>query len=317
MRQAPLETQEIYRLAEDQVKPSVVGIVTYNRAGEVGEKGSGFFLHPWVVASDRHLFLGAGKAEIVMAPDKIYPVRGVVGDDKEAGIILAEVEAPVRVNLLEPVTKPPKKGEYIYAAGFPTGGRFTVTGGTVVGFEGKSILYMDSPIPPGCEGGPAISQQGEVTGIITLEETGEKQRIALGDRLAALEQGPIQTLDQWNLPLYSEVQCKVGESDLRAGNFEKALTEFQQALRLDYHNANAHYYLGILYTRMGRSDDAMAAFNEAVYHDPKHAWAHYHLARMLLTSGDRKAAVREYKTLKKLDRELARGLARNLKEQSA
>jgi S1-C subfamily serine protease len=57
----------------EQVKPSVVAVVTYNRSGKSSARGSGFLTGECYVISVRHIVDGAHRAEIRTNTGESYP----------------------------------------------------------------------------------------------------------------------------------------------------------------------------------------------------------------------------------------------------
>ncbi len=50
----------------------------------------------------------------------------------------------------------------------------------------------------------------------------------------------------------------------RTGRYEQAVTEYQEAVRLDPSDADAHVHLGLLLRELGRDEDANKAFEAAL-----------------------------------------------------
>ena len=67
----------------------------------------------------------------------------------------------------------------------------------------------------------------------------------------------------------------------------KAVRYFETALRVKPNFADAHYNLGLVFTRLpGKTADAEAEFQTAVRLDPGHEQAHNSLALLLMQSRD-------------------------------
>ena len=62
------------------------------------------------------------------------------------------------------------------------------------------------------------------------------------------------------------------------------------------------------YRGLDRDAEAVEAYKEAIRLEPDNASAHFGLGLTHLMSGNRGAALDEYRTLRKLDRELAESL---------
>ncbi|MFH1754651.1 MAG: tetratricopeptide repeat protein [Candidatus Latescibacterota bacterium] len=78
------------------------------------------------------------------------------------------------------------------------------------------------------------------------------------------------------------------EDDLR-----NAIDEMEKAVSLKSRFADLRYTLGSLYDKQGDSNKAQELFRSAIEINPRFFKAHVHLARVLLTFGDRPAAVKE------------------------
>ena len=75
-----------------------------------------------------------------------------------------------------------------------------------------------------------------------------------------------QTYELWiaNYPGEQDSYSNLGVDYLLAGTYDKALTQFQQALRLEPNNVLNHANLGITYIFLNRLDDGKAVFNQAL-----------------------------------------------------
>jgi len=73
------------------------------------------------------------------------------------------------------------------------------------------------------------------------------------------------------------------------GGTEKAIDAFQHVTRLSP-EADAHYFLGYLYSQLQRYDEAIAEFQKALVAFPYHASAEFGISRAYLRKGDAEAA---------------------------
>ena len=67
----------------------------------------------------------------------------------------------------------------------------------------------------------------------------------------------------------------------RKGQTDEAIHQFQEAIRLKPHDADAHYNLGFALGRKGQSDEAIRQFQEALKLKPDFAEARRSLAVVL------------------------------------
>lgn len=84
-----------------------------------------------------------------------------------------------------------------------------------------------------------------------------------------------------------------GDDYLKAGQFEKALEQFQTAVRLLPNTAQAWNHLGLAHHQLHQSQEAFKAYNNALMLDNKLAAARFNLGCLLLEQGNPKAAVED------------------------
>ncbi len=101
-------------------------------------------------------------------------------------------------------------------------------------------------------------------------------------------------------PTYARVYNRVGTQCLKAGELAKAVTAFQQALKLEPTHAGAHNNLGVAYERQGQKG-AQAQFEQAVQLDPNFTQAHFNLARILMKTGQNASAIVQLKRAIQID----------------
>jgi eukaryotic-like serine/threonine-protein kinase len=91
------------------------------------------------------------------------------------------------------------------------------------------------------------------------------------------------------------------------GGIDKAIESYQQVLKLDPNNVDAHTRLALIYDLRDRNKDADAEARKAIADDPKAAFAHAILAESLSNQGEYEAALAEADKAVELDDKLSFG----------
>jgi tetratricopeptide (TPR) repeat protein len=100
----------------------------------------------------------------------------------------------------------------------------------------------------------------------------------------AFAQAPVSTL------------LRRGADELQHGDLAAAAKDFQQALKLDPKNADAHTYLGVIADQKNEIGEAEKHFAAAVAIDPKSASARNNHGAILVKLGRKQQAIREFET---------------------
>jgi tetratricopeptide (TPR) repeat protein len=346
-----------------QVKPAVVSITTYDAKGESLISGSGFFIRPGQVMTNLHVVRGALRAEIKTLEGKgrSYAVSGLLAVDEEADLALLSVELPLEKSRAATMgTTLPEEGEKVFAIGNPLRLEGSVTDGIVSAVRdvpnlGK-IIQVTVPISHGNSGSPLFNMKGQVVGIITVKVTnGQNINLALASaRIMTLSQGILFTFAELanrsrpslHADALADVWYRNGLDSLWLGNYESALSHFenavnknprraeawvevgfckgkqgrhleairayQRALQLRPGSAEAHNRLGDAYFDSERFEDAVASYKQALRLRPDMAEAYYNLGMTYLELGDRASAMAQSAKLASLDPHWNKKLQREL-----
>ena len=170
--------------AAEKVRPSVVRVEAFvrNRKGEEEDHGVGtgvVIVDRGVILTNLHVVQGADRLRIVFA------------DGSDAGASVTGVQAANDLAVLEADTVPDDlqaatmrstsdllPGDQVVAVGFPFGIGPSVSAGVISGFgrsfrapEGQqdieNLIQFDAAANPGNSGGPLVTMDGEVVGIVT------------------------------------------------------------------------------------------------------------------------------------------------------
>lgn len=84
------------------------------------------------------------------------------------------------------------------------------------------------------------------------------------------------------------------------GDYQGAIADFTQVIRLDIYDAEAYYNRGIAYTKINNYSQAIADFNYALYLDNEFAEVYLERAKVCLVLSNKPEAIRDLQTAAKL-----------------
>jgi Tfp pilus assembly protein PilF len=292
-----------------KIEPSTVIILTYDKDGKIIGQGSGFFIsEEGDIITNRHVLAGAHRAEVKTTDGKLYPITLIVAEDKEADIIRASVNIPKEsVRPLSLSSSIPEAGERVAVIGSPLGLERTVSDGIVSAVREISafakIYQITAPISAGSSGSPVVNMKGEVVGVATFQFIeGQNLNFAIpGERIAKLKTEKGKTLIEWERGkpedwfASAEGLYYKGLTFLWAGDYEKALPYFENAVKKDPRFADAYFQIGLCNGRLGRHTEAIQAFKQVIRIQPDYAEAHFNLGVTYADLGNHTEEIEAYK----------------------
>jgi tetratricopeptide (TPR) repeat protein len=297
-----------------RVKPSVVAVVAFDAKGAKIANGSGFFVGPDRVVTNRHVLEGAYKSEILLTNNKTYAVKGALAVDGAGDIALLQVDLPPgAAQPLEVIKEPPQEGETIVVIGNPLGLEGSVSNGIISAVRDVQnfgrIIQITAPISPGSSGSPVVNMRGQVVGVATLQLTeGQSLNFAVpSERVLQLNVGTLTTLGDLdsatkkNLRAAAERLYLQGLGFLSRDDCERALPYFKRAAETDANYAEAWTQSGFCYATLGRNQEAADASRKAVSLQPDSLAAHLNLGSALMRLGNYKEAADFFKKAAALD----------------
>jgi S1-C subfamily serine protease len=184
--------------AYEKIRPSVVrvrGLSPPNAQGQQREIGTGtgvVIVDEGLILTNLHVVMGAPRLQVVFHD----------GHEAEADVVAVQPENDLAVikprslpDDLQPATLRSTSdlavGDAVVAVGFPFGIGPTVTAGVVSGLgrefrspEGERLLtnliQFDAAANPGSSGGPLVTADGEVVGIVTAILNPTEHRVFVG-----------------------------------------------------------------------------------------------------------------------------------------
>jgi len=114
----------------------------------------------------------------------------------------------------------------------------------------------------------------------------------------------------WTDTLLENPKCWVGYYDLglaqlQKGQVDRAMAQFQKALEINPHYAQAHNNLGGIFFERGQLDQAMAHFQKALEIEPNLAKAHFNIGVALNQQGKPEDALLHYQKAVEIDPDYA------------
>ena len=182
--------------AYQAIQPSVIKVTSLKRQGKkLVEDGVGtgvLIIDKGVILTNLHVVLGAHHLQLTYA-DGSQSDAYVIGmrPEQDLAVLQAQKVPKSIVAATMRSSDQLQPGEQVFAVGFPFGIGPSVTAGVVSGLnrdymspEGKRVLsdliQFDSAANPGNSGGPLVTADGRVVGIVTGILNPTSQRVFVG-----------------------------------------------------------------------------------------------------------------------------------------
>jgi hypothetical protein len=181
---------------------SVVLIVVNDDAGKPIAEGSGFITSPdGKIVTNHHVIVGARSAIVKLNNGAFFAVDGIVADDPEHDIAVIKVSGKNLPSLSFVDSDSLSAGDHVVAIGSPLGLENSVSDGIISGFrdDGKGRSWVQTTVPAshGNSGGPLLTMDEKVAGVVTWKATaGENLNFAVPSKtvLALLSNSTVQPL---------------------------------------------------------------------------------------------------------------------------
>ena len=255
-------------LAAERGKTSVVRITGGNLV-RIGA-GSGFFVEVDKIVTNLHVIARPGPIFAKLGgEDAIWMVEGVTAYDMENDLVVLKIVGegtPLSLGSSETV----QKGETVYAIGYPGGGAYKLTEGTVQDnhYQNK-WLQTTADISKGNSGGPMLNGSGDVIGISTLIDDSYSYAVP-SDTLKNLlsESTEVEPLAAW----YKQKRIRAysyherGEDRYSGKQYRAAIEDLNKSIELDAEYTQAYAARGYMSSHYG---EAIAKYG-AIAHAQQH-----------------------------------------------
>jgi tetratricopeptide (TPR) repeat protein len=129
-------------------------------------------------------------------------------------------------------------------------------------------------------------------GLIRFEANDDKGAVEIFTDVIESENTPS------DMPGLRSVYFYRGFSHLMLGELERAIADYDEAVRLDPENNLVYSYRGLVYKELGEYENAIADYDEAIRLNPDYAYAYYNRGSAYSDIGEYEKAVEDYsKTL--------------------
>lgn len=227
--------------------------------------GSGFFVAPDKIVTNMHVVSSPGIIFAKLSDDEtIWTVEGVTAFDIENDLVILKIAGegvPLPIGNSGAV----KKGETVYAIGYPGGGDYKLTEGIIWNSRYKDRwIQTTAETARGNSGGPVLNDSGEVIGIST--RVGDFYSYAVpSDALKTLLSQPaqIEPLVKW----YQQKRIRAythyarGEHQYQDNDDRAAILELNKSVELDPEFAYAYRVRGYV---MSRYADAIGKYERNI-----------------------------------------------------
>lgn len=297
-----------------QVKPSSVAIETFDARGQSLSRGSGFFIAPDRIITNRHVIERSSRVEIHLVDGKKFVVRGVLAVDGEGDLALLKVEVPPDFAVPLPIGQSvPQEGESVVVVGNPFGLEGSVSNGIVSAVReipgyGR-IIQITAPISPGSSGSPVVNMYGQVIGVATLQAAeGQSLNFAVpSERILQLRVSEMRSFSSLSAETQKSKRSSAerlysqGVAHLSRDDYARALPFFEQAAELDPNYTEAWHQAGFCYGMLGRHAESLKASKQAAKLRPDWAETYVNIGFSSFALGQYREAADAYRKAIKID----------------
>lgn len=158
----------------DLLRPTIVEVSYLGREGKREGVGTGVVIDSsrGLIATNLHV-IGEARQIVVKTEDGSLPaVQQVWASDPQLDLAVLKVNATGLPALTLGDSDQLRDGQPVLAMGNPHGLRSSVVAGVSSGkrmMDGKKLIQLAMPIEPGNSGGPLVTQEGKLVGIVSLK----------------------------------------------------------------------------------------------------------------------------------------------------
>ena len=313
----PLRADSIPEIVA-KAKPAIVEIVVTDATGAPKTLGTGFFVSPdGLVVTNFHVVQGASSIAAIHNIGAVFIFQKTVAQPSGVDLAVLKFQANDVPFLKLGRSIDNVEGERVIVIGNPTGLTGSVSDGISSAFrENRSLIQITAPISQGSSGSQVMDEKGELIGVARLENTQGQNwnfAIAVEKVSAALMQpsngqfsGPALPKVTPTPAIDADAHFDRGMAFLERREYDKAINEFSEAIRLDPNYVPAYVSRGNAYGIHGAVDRAINDFTEAIRLDPNVAIIYFNRGNAYYDHGNLDKASSDYSEAIRLDPNFAR-----------
>ena len=295
--------QTVPQIAEKALA-ATVSLEMRDRKGAVLSRGSGFFVRSNLIATNYHVIEGAARGTAKLVDRyRTYTIEGIAATDKTNDLVLLKVSVYGINPLPLGDSNTVRIGEKIYVAGNPLGLEGTVSDGIISSRRDrytKERLQMTAPISPGSSGGPVLNRKGKAIGVSVSGYHGfgvQNLNFAIPSnylKTLLTRSGTAKPFSQQTQSISAETYFIRGCEKAELGDYNGAIADYTQAIRLNPDYALAYYSRGIAKSRLEKHYAAIADYDMAIRLKPDDASAYVGRGNAKADLGQHFAAIADY-----------------------
>jgi tetratricopeptide (TPR) repeat protein len=302
-----------------RIEPSTVVIFALSEKETGIGQGTGFFISPeGDVITNYHVLQGASRAIIKVSSGAEYPVKAILGADREVDLVRVAVDIPPEEVHPLPISRTlPEVGERVVIIGTPMGLDKTVSDGIVSAIrrvpDFGEVIQLTAPISQGSSGSPVFNMKGEVVGVATFFVImGQNLNFAIpGTRILRLATSERKTLPEWQAMSQKERQAEaeaayqIGLRYLWLESCERAIPFFEDAILKDSRHFEAASRAGYCWSQLKEFTRAIPLYQRAIQLKPQDASLYNNLCMAYGAAGDTQSGILACQKAIELKRDLA------------
>jgi tetratricopeptide (TPR) repeat protein len=259
-----------------QSKPAVVQLETVNQSGEAFS-GTGFFISSdGLLLTDYHVIRDAVRITARTSDGTIYQLKKVCGYSEADDVAELQFVTPKGVPFLTLGSSlDATEGQRIVTLSYPLGLELSVSDGIIAGFrKNHSIIQFTAAISPGSSGGPILNELGKVIGVVrSYRADGENINYAVASETVQTAIAKAESAPPGLQPVAKVTPAPTGQAnhyfDLahhedEAGDYTRAISDFDESIRLDPNDAAAYASRGVCYAELKRYQEAIDDYTKAI-----------------------------------------------------